>query len=294
MKLLLIQNPVAGRNRKKTSVQDVLSLFAQSHVELTHRVTGQSGDCAAYARDADASYDAIVCMGGDGTLHEAVSGILERPDDLPVGFIPYGTTNDLAYSLALPEDPIAAGRMIISGHSRRMDIGAFGERFFVYVASFGTFSDVVFWTPQSRKNRFGKMAYILTGALSLRRIRAHRAVIEHDHGTESGEFALVAMTNARRTAGGFIRYGPEEAAMDDGLFELMLVKKPRNLLMTLLVLTRMALNRQDDRYIRRVQTARARVSSDTPIPWCLDGEYGGSLKEVEIRVQPRRISVIQG
>jgi len=132
-----------------------------------------------------------------------------------------------------------------------------------------------------------------TGIQRLRQIRSYTARIAHDHGEENGEYALVAITNARRTGGGFIRYSPQEAQLDDGVFELLLVKKPPHLLQTLLVLSRMAANKPDDEYIRRVQTSRASITSEAPIPWCLDGEFGGAHTEVDIQVQSRRISVIQ-
>lgn len=271
----------------------MLKLFAQNNVELTHHITNKNEDSAQIVRQADDSYDAIICMGGDGTLHEVISGVLSRPDVMPIGFVPYGTANDLAYTLGIPKAAKAAGALILQGYSQPVDVGAFNDQRFIYAASFGTFSDVAYLTPQSRKNRLGKLAYVLTGVQKLRGLKTYNATIEHDHGAESGEFALVAVTNARRAGGGFIRYTPDETKLDDGLFELLMVKKPNNFLQMLLVLGKMVVKAQDDQYIRRVQTANVRVKSPTPIPWCMDGEYGGSWHESDVSVIRRCVSLIR-
>lgn len=295
MKVLLILNPAAGVKKGGRPLRALLKALRAEGAEVTLQTTHAIGEGEAIARSADASFDIIACAGGDGTLHEIVSGILARPGPPPpLGFVPFGTTNDVAHSLGLAKGPEAIGRALLYGRRAPMDIGTFNGRHFVYTASFGTFSDIAYTTPQARKRRFGKLAYVLTGVARLGSIRTQRATIVHDGGEEAGEWALVAVTNGRRIAGGFIRYRREEAPLDDGLFELLMVKKPPGFLRMIWVLAKMALRLPDARYILRTQTAHVRVTGEQPIPWCLDGEDGGTWKEAAIGVLPRCVEVVYG
>lgn len=295
MKVLLIQNPAAGHKKRGKPIRALLDALQREGAKVTVKTTNAAGDGEAIARAAGAAYDVIACAGGDGTLHEIVSGVLKGASAVtPLGFIPFGTTNDVAHSLGLPRRPADVGRLLLQGKHAPMDVGRFNGRHFVYTASFGTFSDIAYTTPRARKQRWGKLAYVFTGAAQMGRLRTQHATIDHDGGTETGEWALVAVTNARRIGGGFIRYRPEEAQLDDGMFELMMVKKPPGFLRMLWVLAKMALRLQDARYLRCVQTSRVRVTAAEPIPWCLDGENGGAWQDAAIAVLPRCIEVIHG
>ena len=113
------------------------------------------------------NYDLVVCSGGDGTLDEAVSGMMESPVKVPIGYIPAGSTNDFAASLKIPKNMLRSADIAVNGKLFPCDVGGFNEDYFSYVAAFGLFTDVSYQTSQNLKNVLGHGAYIIEGAKRL-------------------------------------------------------------------------------------------------------------------------------
>ena len=279
-KLLMIVNPTAGRNKPRGPLFDAAAVLSQAGYLLSIHNTAAPGDAAAAAA-ASQDFDTVVAVGGDGTLNQAVSGLmtLDRPPLL--GYIPQGSTNDFAASLHLSSDPAAAAGQIAQGRPQQLDIGSWNGRHFVYVASFGAFTRSSYSAPQAAKNALGHLAYILEGMKDLNSLRPYRVRLTADGEVLDGEYLFGAVCNST-SIGGLMKLNPDRVVLDDGKFELLLIPSPRtpsdlqNLVLALL-------NQQYDRegvVFRHVSSIHLETEED--LPWSLDGEYAPSVPAVDI------------
>ena len=218
-------------------------------------------------------YEVITVSGGDGTMSEAVNGLMHLPkEDRPLlGYIPAGTTNDYAATLGIPRNMKKAAEQLVQGNPFPCDIGRFQQSYFTYVAAFGAFTDVAYDTPQGQKNLLGHMAYILEGVKRLPSLRSYRVEIEHDgEMLEKGDYLFGMVSNASSVAG-FKGVGGKSIELNDGLFEVLLIKRPANPIELQLTLT--DLLRQDFESPRMVSFKAAQVKFifSEPASWTLDG-----------------------
>ncbi len=295
-KMLLIYNPHSGSGRVRTKLADILDKLTQGGWLVTARPTAGPGDATVVAGELGASYDRIVCCGGDGTLNEVVSGLLELRDPPVLGYLPTGTTNDFSRNLALPRGLDRAAEVAAAGYPKACDMGRFNGRTFVYIAAFGAFTDVSYATPQNFKSAFGHLAYVLQGAANLggELNKSYRLTVEHDGGLLSGEFLYGMVTNTT-SVGGFRFFPASEVALDDGLFEVVLVRTPTSpaqLQDALLSLARQTPGQSTQ--IEVFHTAHLTVTAQGPLPWTLDGEYGGDPSQAVIETCKQVIQIVRG
>ena len=286
--LMLIVNPRAGRSRSLAPLLDVISLFSGAGYLVSLRQTTGQGDATRFVREDGPAFDRIVCCGGDGTLNEVVTGLMDLPAPPPVGYIPGGSTNDFAASLRLPDQPLEAARQILDSPGRRLDVGTCNGRPFVYVASFGAFTKASYSAPQSAKNDLGHLAYILEGVKDLSTLRPYKASVTVDGESFSGEFLFGAVTNST-SVGGLMKLPEDQVVLDDGRFELLLIPNPKSALELQALLRSLLL--QDfsgDGVIFRHGSALT-VETPESFPWTLDGEYGPGEARVEIRNLRQRL-----
>ncbi len=280
-KILLIVNPEAGQKRICRKLMDVVIRFNQSGFITTVLPTQGSGDARELAREYAAGYDVVVCAGGDGTLNETVAGVLENGSGVPIGYLPCGTTNDLASTLGLSRDLDAAAKDITDGAAFPLDIGSFNGRYFVYTASFGAFTRVSYSTRQSTKNLLGHLAYLMEGIKDLRQIQPVFARIHTEIGDFSGDYLFGAVSNTTSLAG-ILTLDKEIVLLNDGKFELLLVDMPRNAIEISQLLINIT-QRKYEGMIHLVSASRIEVETPEPLEWTLDGEYekGGTKFTVE-------------
>ncbi|MBR6604224.1 MAG: acylglycerol kinase family protein, partial [Clostridia bacterium] len=166
-KLLLIINPVAGKMKSKNALFDIVKVFSDNDFDVSIRLTKRRGHGTEIVENEHMNYDLIVCVGGDGTLNEVVRGLVRGGADTPVGYIPAGSTNDFASSIGLSPNIKTAAENIAKGEKYQLDIGAFKDVIFTYIASFGAFTSASYSTPQATKNAIGHIAYVLEGIKDL-------------------------------------------------------------------------------------------------------------------------------
>ena len=280
--LLFIVNPRAGRTRSTAPLFDAVAHFCASGYLVDLRLTQAREDATRLARELGGKFDAVVCCGGDGTLNETVTGLMDLPSPPPLGYIPAGSTNDFAASLHLPDQPLEAARVITASGGRPLDVGSFNGRPFIYVASFGAFTRASYSAPQNVKNDLGHLAYILEGVKDLSTLRPYRASVATEEECFDGEFLFGAVTNAT-SVGGLVKLKEDQVCLDDGLFELLLIPNPKSIA-DLQGLARSLLLQDytgDGVIFRHV----SQVIVETPesFPWALDGEYGPGEEQVAIR-----------
>ncbi len=291
-KLLFIFNPHAGRGMIQVQLVSILNTFVRAGYEVTVYPTQEKGDARNRIPFWAGRYDRIVCCGGDGTLDEVVSGMMQSEIRTPIGYIPAGTTNDFAQSLKIPKDMGEAAAVAAGGRLFDCDVGKFGDAFFVYIAAFGVFTEVSYQTDQRLKTVLGHAAYLVEGPKSLLDMPSYEMEVEVNGATIRDKFSYGMITNAVSVGGMKNLTGPS-VDLNDGRFEVTLVKTPQNPIMMGDILTRLMLpGESDSQNIYACKADRITVRCDEEVPWTLDGEFGGEHREAEIRNLNRRVTFV--
>lgn len=292
-RMLFVMNPYAGVRRANRCLPDILATFNRGGYDVTVYMTAGPGDAVGYVAARAAEVDAVVCCGGDGTFNETISGMLQSGADVPIGYIPAGSTNDFAASLGLPTNILTAAQSIVEGEPVRYDVGMFGTRYFSYVASFGAFTRTSYATPQNVKNALGHTAYVLAGISELSQIRALHVALELDGERVEDDFIFGAISNST-SVGGILTLDPKQVDMQDGKFEVLLVRAPRDL--GELSECIRALQRQV--YNCAMLTFRSaktvHIAADPTMDWTLDGEREPGHAEVTVQNLHGAVRVICG
>ena len=281
-KMLFILNPKAGTKKANKVLADILNIFNRADYQVEFYVTAGPKDAVSAVQKLAPGKDLVVCCGGDGTFNETITGLMEAGLQIPIGYLPAGSTNDFANSMGLSTDPIAAAKQIVYGTPQVLDLGRFGDRYFSYVASFGAFSRTSYNTPQSIKNALGHTAYLLGGIQELSQIRKIPMRFELDDEILEDDYIFGAVCNST-SIGGIFTIDPSKVDMGDGKFEVLLVRAPRDLT----EITECIMAVQKQQYNCRMMSFRtvehAKIISDTEVDWTLDGEKAEGCNEITIK-----------
>lgn len=282
--MIFLFNPRSGREQIGNHLAGILGCFCKAGYFPKVYVTQGADDAGRIAEEYGGETGLFVVSGGDGTLNQAVTGLMKleqekRPD---LGYLPSGSTNDYARSLKIPGDFSQAAESAAFGECCGVDVGKFGtDRNFVYIAAFGAFTEVSYTTPQDVKNILGHQAYILESVKHLASLRAHRMKIEWEEGCVEEDFIFGMVTNTT-SVGGFKGLVPRDVAFDDGLFEALFIRMPKTPADLSNIVSYMFLKEEENDYVYRFRTAKLTVTSEEEVAWVLDGEYGGAVKNVVI------------
>ena len=291
-RLLFIYNPHAGKELLKPKVSDIVDIFVKAGYEVTIYPTQSYRDAYRKVKEYEAgTYDLIVCSGGDGTIDEVVTGMMQRETRDPIGYIPTGTTNDFARSLHIPKGLLEAADNAVNGVVFPCDVGRFNKGIFVYIAAFGLFTDVSYETDQNMKNVLGHLAYILEGAKRLFNVPSYHMIVEHDGEVLEGEFIYGMVTNSR-SVGGFRNMVGKQIVFDDGLFEVTLIKAPKNPIELQEIIAALLIEQIDTKHMYTFKTGKVTFESIEEIPWTLDGEFGGEHDYVEIKNLQKQLEIM--
>ncbi len=290
-KLQLIINPTAGTKQGKKYLADIVAYFGREGYISTVFVTQKRGDATGFVLDYAVEYDLIVCIGGDGTFNEVVAGLISGNIDVPIGYIPAGSTNDFAASLKLSSDIMQACRDIVEGEERKLDIGLFNGRSFSYVASFGAFTKASYATPQSIKNALGHLAYLLEGIMDIPQIKPLHISIEANGQVREGDYLFGAVSNST-SLGGVLTLDPGLVDMNDGVFEIMLIKSPVSIAELNSIIKALGTKQYECSMIDFIKTERAIIRADKNMAWSLDGEYEPGSEHIEVVNRHSAIRII--
>lgn len=281
--VLLIINPVAGRKKAKSMIYRIVDSLCRNNCKTTIYITAKKGDATDIVTQYAEEFEKVVCCGGDGTLNEVISGLAQLKLQIPIGYIPTGTTNDLAHSLQLPTNIDDAIEVAVNGSIRRHDIGMFNENlYFSYVSSFGAFTKVSYGTPQWLKNIFGRAAYIFKGIFSIANIRSQKAKIIADGNEINGDFVYGSVSNST-IIGGLVKLLKTDVSFDDGMFEVLLIKKPRKIKEYRNILRGISKHDYNNKYTYFFRAKNLSFTFEKSTEWSIDGEYAGTPDSVQIK-----------
>ena len=292
-KIYFIYNPHAGKEQIGPKLNEIICILAEKENELTVVPTTGHLDAQNRIEHLQDGYDMVVCSGGDGTLDEVVTGMMKRPVEkrVPIGYIPAGTTNDFAKSLEIPRNMPEAAKAAMSGKPFACDIGTFNEDFFVYIASFGIFTEVSYSTKQEMKNVLGHMAYVLEGMKSLYNIKSYKMRVSSDEMEFEGDFLFGMITNSK-SVGGFKGIVKGDVKFDDGVYEATFIKRPKNPLELQEILTSLLIEEIDTNYMYSFRTKKLVIEAEEAVSWTLDGEFGGEHHQVVIENNQKSVEII--
>lgn len=281
-KMLFVMNPYSGQRKANRVLTEIIELFNQAGYDVTVHMTSGSGDATVTVERLAAEMDLVVCCGGDGTFNETAAGMIACGANVPLGYIPSGSTNDFASSLKLPTDPLEAARNIVEGQAVSYDAGSFGGRFFSYVASFGAFTKTSYTTPQSIKNALGHTAYVLSGIQELSQIHKEHIRMDIDGEIVEDDFLFGAICNST-SVGGILTLDPRQVDMSDGKLEVLLVRAPRNLLEITECIAAVQSQQYNNCAMITFRSAeKILVTANPDMPWTLDGEREDGHQQVEV------------
>jgi len=289
--LLLIVNPISGTKKAGKSLADIIGVFNQAGYDTRVFITTQQGDAAKAAKEYGRGKDLIVCCGGDGTLNETVTGLIEGDLDIPIGYIPAGSTNDFGVSLGLPTDVVEAAKRIARGREHTYDIGSFADRYFAYVASFGAFTQTSYSTSQDAKNALGHFAYILQGIQDLPRIRKEHIRMELDGEVVEGDFLFGAISNSTRI-GGMISLSPDVVDLSDGKLDILLVKEPKDIQQLYECDVALRTGQYNCGMITFRSASHIKITAVPDMFWTLDGERAEGKETVIIENLHHRLRLV--
>lgn len=293
-KLLFIVNPKAGKSAIKTDILDIIVTFSAAGYEVTTYPTAGPEDAEKKVIEDGAKYDLIVCAGGDGTLENTVCGYMQMGDKkVPIGYIPVGTTNDFARSVGLSRKPAEAAIQIVNGEKTTLDVGSLDDKFFVYIAAFGLFTDVSYSTNQNLKKYMGHAAYVVEAIKNITDFKRYNIKAQLDGALVTGEYIYVMITNSFSVAGFKIR-GAKHVILDDGKFDCLLVKMPHTVDELRQVLTAFLSNDIDDTnpMFYSCKASKIIIECEEEIPWTIDGEFGGNKKVAVIENVKQAFDII--
>lgn len=295
-RMLFIYNQAAGKGAVRQQLAAVLNRFTQSGWLVTAYPTQGKGDATRVARELGGQFDRVVCAGGDGTLSETVAGLMDLADPPVLGYVPAGSTNDCAHNLRLPAGVAKAAAVAAEGVPQAIDVGRINGNPFVYVAAFGAFTEVAYDTPQELKNALGHLAYIVEGIGQLPNLTPFHLKVEYGDTVIEDDFLYGMVCNTYSVAG---MKGPvlpsDRVMLDDGLFEVVLVRKSIKLADLTSVLQSLVRNVPvDTAAVVSFEASQVTISCDRPIPWTVDGEYGGTYAVSRLENCHRAITVVHG
>ena len=279
--MLFVYNPSAGKAQIRSNLLVIIDTFVKAGYEVTAYPTQAPGDAVKAVKERRAGYNIVVCSGGDGTLDEVVTGMMKSEERLPVGYVPAGSTNDFANSLKIPKNMLQAADVVVNGRTFACDVGKFNSGIFIYVAAFGILTDVSYGTSQDTKNVLGHAAYLIEGVKRLPSVRAYPLKITCNGEVIEGEFLYGMVTNSH-SVGGFRGITGQNVALDDGLFEVTLIRKPTNPLDINNIIRALVDKRVKSEHIYTFTTQKLKVESEEPVAWTLDGEFGGEHQSVVV------------
>ena len=284
-------NPCAGTKKANKYLTDILVLFGKNGYNTSVYLTEAAGDAKQIAKENAQNFDLIVAIGGDGTFNEVVAGVLKSGADVEIGYIPAGSTNDFANTLKLSKNILKAASNIMEGTATQIDIGSFNGRNFSYVASFGAFTEASYKTPQNIKNTLGHLAYALEGIKDIANLKSKHLRLVADGVVVEDDFVFGAICNST-CVGGVINFDPQLVDLSDGMFEVLLIRLPKDLFELNEIVIALSSKKYKTKMITFMSAKSIIIETTENFNWTLDGEYAYGEERIQVENLNRAIKFI--
>ena len=291
--ILFIYNPTAGKNAAEEILPKAIEQLCSDNCRVITYPTLKGYGAEKIIAAEKGKFDRVLCCGGDGTLNHTINGLMENSDGKkPVlGYIPSGSTNDFAASMGI-KDYINTCRSVAYGQPFYYDIGKFNDSYFNYVAAFGAFTQVPYTTPQSTKNQLGHLAYVIEAMRHLPIGSYHTATVTVNGETFTDDFFFGSVSNST-SVGGMNIDSDHTIQMNDGLFEVILVRAPKSVADLNDIVQALVMRKFDSGSLRYFKTDKITIKFEKETPWTLDGEFGGNVTTAAIDVIPKAIGLLK-
>ena len=292
IKVLAIINPTSGKGNILERVEEIRQNIEKQNMDVDIKYTSKEKNATSIINEYKEEKDLILICGGDGTLNETITSMLENDlKDVTLSFVPLGTTNDLARTLNMPVKDISITKRLLQTKAKRIDIGKFNDKYFSYVAAFGIITDVSYMTSQEAKHKYGRLAYYLNAIKELIKIPTYKIRLKYGDKHIEDEFIYGGITNSESIAG-FRWFAKGEIQLDDGIFEGIFIRKPRTIFGYLKILSSFfKKDYHENEYILFTQANTFEIESQENIKWTIDGEFAGNIQNVKIQNMPKAIEL---
>lgn len=291
-KMFFVYNPKSGKAQIESYLASIVNTFVKGGYEVVIYPTQHEQDAFEKVKEYASEVDVVVCSGGDGTLDEVVSGLMVSGQNIPLGYIPAGSTNDFASSLRISKDMEEAAKDIVEGEPYRCDVGTFNKDTFVYIAAFGLFTDVSYQTDQNLKNILGHAAYVLEGAKRIFDVKSYHMKVSAAGGINFEDDFIYGMVTNSRSVGGFKNLTGDNVEMNDGLFEVTMIRRPKNILELNEILAALVSRIDNSELIHTFKTDWITLEAMEEVAWTLDGEFGGDHAFVNIQNRQQALELL--
>jgi YegS/Rv2252/BmrU family lipid kinase len=286
---LILNERSGGANEDvRPTIEAALREVGDTFEDLTIE-EGQTASACLATTEQD--YDRVLVAGGDGTVMEAVNGLMRREMDVPMAIVPTGTANFVARALEIPTDRDEAIQVALSGEGVRLDVGKCGDRYFVLGVGLGLAERFVTTTEDAEKRRLGPLAYLLTLMRELRtpRIRFEVAV----EGEETVPLVGVALVVANAAGFGHGKAISEKVQGDDGRLDLVVLHRI-GLRSAIRLAWRSLFGEltHDPEVTHRPLTA-CRVASRPAVPVQIDGDPVEQATPLDIAVLHKKLTIVR-
>lgn len=290
-KMLFVYNPYSGKGQIGSYLSEIIDILTKGGYDVTAHPTQARSDAYLTVRDNAQDYELVACSGGDGTLNEVIKGIMNGGHHIPVGYIPAGTMNDFSSNLGISKYMPDAARTIASGKPRFVDIGGFNDQYFTYVAAFGAFTSVSYGTDQQKKNNFGILAYIAEALRTMDIDKRYTLTVECN-GQRITDAFIYGMVANSLSIGGIKGLAGNDVSISDGIFEGIFIKSPKSIIELQQTLNALIKHEFDAPYFYYFKGSSFRFTSEESVPWTIDGEFGGDVKDVSLCVYHDAMKII--
>lgn len=280
-KLFLVVNPKSGRAMAKSKLLGIVNTLTQGGYSVTVYPTACKNDATRVITELGEEYKTIVCCGGDGTLNEVITGMMNNKNKYRLGYIPLGTLNEWSSSLKISRNPIKAAEDIIGGDTVALDIGKINDSYFAYTASFGAFTSASYSAPQDVKNILGQSAYFFEGIKSISNIKPQKICFNIDGREVSGNFIFGSISNSL-SMGGIIKLDRNTVKLDDGLFEIILIENPASIADFNDILDGILKQDYKRKNILPFTAKKIEMTNCENVDWTLDGEHFKGTEHITV------------
>lgn len=291
MKALICYNPFSGKQNFEKHLNYVIKRLKTKYDEVKVYRSLYEKTITTYIKGFGNSFDLIIVVGGDGSLNEAINGLMTLVKRPPLAYIPMGTVNDVGHLLKLKKNIRGVLNIILKGKTTKMDVGKIEDRYFAYGCGIGKFTNVSYDVSMKLKKKFGRLAYFIEAAKHLQTTEKMNLKIYCNDEEISEDFYVVLILNSARIAG-FRPHRVIKPKLNDGIFDLTLVSKAMMRLSIYNLLLFFLFGEHYKKGLKYRKMTTCRIVSEEEIPYNVDGEYAFSKKEVTIEVIKEAISII--